>query len=170
MQSDHYVWLVWASSFLIPWLTLFLSRPSDRSLIWRVSLGTAPWNPIYSAITAMFSGAVATAFCRRELVQKITLAAAIFGALFTLFLVGLALLSPNYFSRYWNWKELSGFRLWKFPVEEILFAISFGMYWSSVYEHLSWGELRPNVIAKEKGQNSLLSNRTFASPGSKWIN
>jgi len=54
-----------------------------------------PWTPIYSAILALFLGAVAAIFCRPDLKRK-------------------------------SW------------VGGLLFAISFGMYWSGVYEHFTW--------------------------------
>jgi hypothetical protein len=37
----HYVWLVWSSTFLIPWGVLYRANPRLRPVIWRVSLLTA---------------------------------------------------------------------------------------------------------------------------------
>jgi hypothetical protein len=37
----HYVWLIWSSALLLPWLALYLLNPKHRSVIWRTSLGTA---------------------------------------------------------------------------------------------------------------------------------
>lgn len=37
----HYVWLIWSSAFLLPWLVLYMLNPKHRSVIWRTSLGTA---------------------------------------------------------------------------------------------------------------------------------
>ena len=37
----HYVWLVWSSLFLLPWLALYLLNPKHRSVMWRTSFGTA---------------------------------------------------------------------------------------------------------------------------------
>lgn len=230
MKSDHFVWLIWASSFLIPWFLLFWLLPTYRSLLWKVSICTAPfglsepffvpeywnppslfnlaqrtgfdieslifsfaiggigataynlftrielhllskkdfnsqvhklhtiailspfvvffvvkllpWNPIYAGITSMFFGSLASVLCRRDLLKKTIVGALIFFALYSVFLVGLELLSPGYVSRYWNWKAISGIRIFQFPIEEFLFAISFGMYWSSVYEHLLWSGVR----------------------------
>ena len=33
--------------------------------------------------------------------------------------------------------------LFRVPVEELLFAIGFGMYWSGVYEHFTWKRTTP---------------------------
>ena len=37
----HYVWLMWSSTFLVPWIILYLSNPPWRPVIWRASLATA---------------------------------------------------------------------------------------------------------------------------------
>lgn len=43
MSSDKYVWLIWSSAFLIPWLVLFLgSRRHRRVMIW-ASVSTMPF-------------------------------------------------------------------------------------------------------------------------------
>jgi len=56
-MADHYVWLVWASAFLFPWLVLFVGLPRyRRAMLWS-SVFTMPmglteplfvpayWNP-----------------------------------------------------------------------------------------------------------------------------
>jgi hypothetical protein len=57
MISDHYVWLVWSSAFLLPWLTAYAASPRHRAAMLWASLFTAPlglteplfvpayWNP-----------------------------------------------------------------------------------------------------------------------------
>jgi len=37
----HYVWLVWSSAFLLPWLTLYLANPAFRREMLQVSLATS---------------------------------------------------------------------------------------------------------------------------------
>lgn len=37
----HYVWLVWSSAFLVPWLILFALNPRYRLVMWRTSCWTA---------------------------------------------------------------------------------------------------------------------------------
>ena len=53
----HYVWLLWSSAFLVPWIALYLANPLMRGVMWRTSLATglfgltepvfvpAYWNP-----------------------------------------------------------------------------------------------------------------------------
>jgi hypothetical protein len=34
----HYVWLIWSSAFLLPWIALYLANPLLRTAMWRSSL------------------------------------------------------------------------------------------------------------------------------------
>ncbi len=99
-----------------------------------------PWNPIYPAIVAMIVGAIANILCRPDLKRKTWIGGLLFLAYYMIFLTGLELTAPDYIDRVWNLDALSGISLWFMPLEELLFAISFGMYWSGVYEHITWRE------------------------------
>ena len=37
----HYVWFIWSSAFLLPWIALYLTAPLLRPMIWRSSFATA---------------------------------------------------------------------------------------------------------------------------------
>jgi lycopene cyclase-like protein len=37
----HYVWLIWSSAFLLPWLALYALNPGHRRVMWRTSFATA---------------------------------------------------------------------------------------------------------------------------------
>lgn len=43
MISDQYVWLVWSSAFLVPWLALYLAYPRHRRAMVLASVFTAPF-------------------------------------------------------------------------------------------------------------------------------
>ncbi len=225
MISDQYIWLVWASSFLVPWVALFTFFPQHRKIMWWASLFTAPfgltepifvpaywnppslfhlaqttrfdieslifcfgiggvgavmynvltrrvdqpmgeeekreprhrhhrkalaapwavflvlywfpWNPIYPSLIAMLIGAVATVACRPHLKIKTCVGGFVFLVIYILFLQFLELMSPGYIARVWNLRALTGIQLFRMPLEELLFAIFFGMYWSGVYEHFT---------------------------------
>ena len=34
MMTYHYVWLVWSSAFLVPWVVLYLALPDYRNAMW----------------------------------------------------------------------------------------------------------------------------------------
>jgi len=55
-----------------------------------------------------------------------------------IFLMGLEWTAPGHIDREWNLKNLLGINIAFMPLEELLFAITFGMYWSGAYEHFTW--------------------------------
>ncbi len=98
-----------------------------------------PLNPIYSAILAMVIGAVATWFCRPDLLRTMLIGAILFLTLyFVVFLVGFVWFFPGYVEAVWNLPAISGILIAGVPIEELLFATSFGAMWSSIYEHFTW--------------------------------
>ena len=103
-----------------------------------VPLYLLPWNPIYPSIVAMLIGAFANVLCRPDLMWKTGLGGALFVGYYAVFVLGLEWLSPGYVERVWNLDALSGVLLGPIPIEELLFAASFGLFWSGVYEHFTW--------------------------------
>lgn len=97
-----------------------------------------PWNPIYPAILAMTCGAVATLLCRPDLLRKTWIGGLLFLFYYGIFLAGLEWSAPGYIERVWNLAALSGVLVLGLPLEELLFAFAFGLYWSGVYEHVTW--------------------------------
>lgn len=102
-----------------------------------------PWNPIYPAIAAMAIGAAATILCRPDLKTKTWVGGVLFLAYYFVFFLALEASSPGYVQRVWNLADLSGILLLGIPLEELLFAVTFGLYWSGVYEHFTWRRLAP---------------------------
>jgi hypothetical protein len=224
----HYVWLVWSSAFLLPWIALYAAAPRLRTVMWRASLATAafgltepifvpaywlppslldlaqrtrfdvesfifsfaiggtgavlynaltrthlapataatrrgplhrfhaaaltvpavafvplallPWNVIYAAVSALVLGSLASVVCRPRLVRQTLAGGLLFLGLYAVFMAGLAWLAPGYIAEVWNLPALSGVLIATIPLEEFLFAAAFGLYWSGVYEHLTWTE------------------------------
>ena len=121
-------------------------RASHRFHFWAVAtpffvfpvLYLVEWNPIYPAIVAMALGAVSTMLCRRDLISKTWVGGVLFLVYYLVFLAGLEWLSPGYIGKVWNLESLSGILIYGMPIEELLFAVMFGAYWSGVYEHFTW--------------------------------
>jgi len=40
-MNHHYVWLIWSSAFLVPWLAVYYATPRLRGVMWRASAATA---------------------------------------------------------------------------------------------------------------------------------
>jgi len=225
-MSDQYVWLIWASAFLIPWGIIYIFSPSSRKVMLKTSLLTMPfgltepifvpeywsppslfnlatttgfdieslifcfalggigavlynsltghklneiveqerhqplhrhhykalsapfivfpilylfpWNPIYPSILAMFIGAIANTLCRPDLKRKTLIGGVLFLGIYIIYLIGLEWSAPGYVERVWNLSALSGISVGFAPIEELLFAIMFGVYWVGVYEHFTW--------------------------------
>ena len=97
-----------------------------------------PWNPIYPGIVAMFIGAAATIACRPDLKTKTWVGGLLFLGYYVIFLLGLEWTAPGYIERVWNLAALSGVLVFGMPLEELAWAIAFGLYWSGVYEHFTW--------------------------------
>lgn len=103
-----------------------------------VPLYFLPWNVIYPSILAMAIGSFATMRCRPDLKRKSWIGGLLFLVFYVCFLAGLEWSAPGYIERVWNINALSGLAIGHMPIEELLFAFFFGMYWSGVYEHFTW--------------------------------
>ena len=40
-MRDQYLWLIWSSAFLCPWIVLYVAVPEHRHAMWRTSLATS---------------------------------------------------------------------------------------------------------------------------------
>lgn len=97
-----------------------------------------PWSPIYPAFIAMIVGAIATILCRPDLKTKTWVGGLLFLGYYWIFISGLEFMSPGYIEQVWNLNVLSGIMIFHIPLEEVIFAFTFGMYWAGVYEHFTW--------------------------------
>ena len=95
-------------------------------------------NPIYSAIIALMGGGLFTWYCRPDLMKRMLISALIFLGIYFIYFLTLIVMYPSYVERVWNLSAISGILFFGVPLEEMLFALSFGFYWASIYEHLNW--------------------------------
>ena len=101
-------------------------------------------NHIYCGVIALFLGGVATLYCRPDLKYKIWVGGLLFLALYAVYFGSLLLFFPDFVYNHWNLAALTGIKVIGIPLEELLFAFTFGMYWSGLYEHLFWYQLKPD--------------------------
>jgi Lycopene cyclase len=97
---------------------------------------------IYCGVIALFLGGIATLYCRPDLKSKILVGGLLFTGLYVVYFGSLLLVFPDYVELYWNLEALTGLLFLGIPVEEYMFAFAFGMYWSGLYEHLFWYQLK----------------------------
>ena len=95
-------------------------------------------NPIYSAVIAMFIGGMAAMLCRPDLTRKTFIGGVLFLVLYFVFFLSFNLIYPNAVQQFWNLSAISGILVLGVPLEELLFGFTFGLMWSSVYEHFKW--------------------------------
>ncbi len=116
--------------------TLLLPIPVFLILFFTSSL-----NPIYSASISMLFGAIGAWYCRPDLKNKILFGGLLFLSLYFVFFYLFILVYPEIVVMVWNLPAISGILIGGVPLEELLFAITFGMLWSSYYEHITWKKL-----------------------------
>ncbi len=101
-------------------------------------------NHIYCGVIALFLGGVATLYCRPDLKAKIWVGGLLFLGFYVVYFGSLLLVFPQFVDAHWNLAALTGIKILGIPLEELLFAFTFGMYWSGLYEHLFWYQLKPD--------------------------
>lgn len=102
------------------------------ALVWAVFLK----NPIYSLIAFGLSGAFILWFERKDLIKH-----SIIGGISFMIIYGLAfsifnLIFPNFIHQVYSLNQISGVIILKIPLEEWLYALSFGMMWAPMYEYI----------------------------------
>ena len=95
-------------------------------------------NPIYSAIIAMFVSTILAVICRHDLKNRVWIGGVSFSMLYFLFFLLINLIYPTFVQNVWNLEAISGILIIGVPLEELLFAFTFGMLWSTIYEHVNW--------------------------------
>lgn len=118
-------------------------------LVFLVLATATTLNPIYSSAIALVAGFFATLYCRRDLWLKMIASGCLFFVVYFIVFVLFNFVFPGYVAAVWNLKVLSGVRLVGVPLEELMFAGAFGLYWSSVYEHLMWRRERVFASAQK---------------------
>ena len=107
-------------------------------MLFGILIFTTRLNPIYSSAIALIAGFFATLYCRRDLWLKMIVSGGLFFGIYFFAFALFNVVFPGYVEAVWNLKAISGVRLMGVPLEEMMFGFTFGLYWSSVYEHLTW--------------------------------
>jgi hypothetical protein len=111
-------------------------------VVFLVLLAITSLNPIYAAALGLVTGFVATLYCRPDLWAKMLVSGGLFLLLYFVVFAAFNSAFPGYVAAVWNLSALSGAIVAGVPLEELLFAFTFGLYWSSVYEHFTWKRSR----------------------------
>ncbi len=98
-------------------------------------------NVIYSTTIGLLAGGLFTWYCRPDLKQKMIVSALLFTGLYFFYFLTLIAAYPGYVEQVWRLDVISGILIVGIPLEELLFAFSFGFLWSSIYEHVTWQKI-----------------------------
>jgi hypothetical protein len=120
-RSDKRRWLHFASLASIPFVFTAL-------MLMKI-------NPIYAASMAMLVGGFAATLCRPDLARNAWLGGALLTGLYFTFFLFMVTAFPDFISA-WNLSALSGILVLGVPFEELMYAFTFGMLWSGIYEHI----------------------------------
>jgi hypothetical protein len=112
-------------------------------MVFALGVGLTRLNPIYAAAIGLVAGFLATLGCRPDLWRKMFVSGGLFFLIYFIVFALFNLAVPGYVVVVWNLAAISGLRLAGVPLEELMFAFTFGLYWSSIYEHLAWRASRP---------------------------
>lgn len=112
-------------------LASLLSAP----VVFLLLLSLTNLNPIYAISLALFIGGIAATLCRPDLTRNTWIGGLLFAGLYFVFFLLMTHVFPD-FAKTWNLPALSGILILNVPLEEIMFAFTFGMVWSGGYEHI----------------------------------
>jgi len=89
-----------------------------------------------STFFAFIGGGLFTLYCRPDLLKRMVVSGFIFLGLYFVYFLTLIVIFPGYVERVWNFSVLSRVLILGIPLEELVFALYFGFFWSSVHEHI----------------------------------
>lgn len=93
-------------------------------------------NLIYMLIAFGFAGACTIWIQRPDLLKHSVFGGITYLLIYLLFFSLFLLLYPHFVETYYSLENLSGILFLGIPLEELLFALSFGLLWSPIYEYV----------------------------------
>jgi len=142
--------------------SLHLASILSTPIIFLLLLGLTRLNPIYSISLALLVGGIAATLCRPDLTKNTWVGGLLFAGLYFVFFFMATLAFPSFVDS-WNLSVLSGILIFNVPLEEIMFAFTFGMLWSNGYEHILGYRLTRKFISYS--QATKIPARMVGLPG-----
>lgn len=94
------------------------------------------FNPIYNLTLSSLIGFVIIILQRPDLIRHSIYCGLIFLVLYFVGFIIFNFMFPYALNAYWNLESLSGIMVLNVPIEELLYAISFGSMWGPIYEYV----------------------------------
>jgi len=135
MIPDNYVWLLWSSAFLIPWLVAYLAFPRQRKAMLWASLFTMPFGlteplfvPAYWNPPSLFDLAQRTGFDIESVIFSFSIGG--IGAVLYNLLTGRAPAALPIVERA---AERHKFHAWALAVPFVAFPLLYPFHWNPIY-------------------------------------
>jgi hypothetical protein len=93
-------------------------------------------NLIWVLITFGFVGALVIWFQRPDLIRHSFMGGVIYLGIYFIFFSIFLMIFPNFISMHYGLENLTGYMIVGIPIEELVFAFSFGLMWSPIYEYI----------------------------------
>ncbi len=97
---------------------------------------TFKFNVIYNLIISSIFGFLIIILQRKDLFKHAIYGAFAFTLLYLILGILFVLIFPETVTNFWNLDNISGINIFGFPIEELLYAFSFGLMWAPMYEYL----------------------------------
>lgn len=94
-----------------------------------------PLNVMYTLIAFSFAGAMIIWIEREDLIWHSILGGVLLFAIYTFLFYTLNIFFPDFVMRAYHLNNVSGVLIAGIPLEELLYAFGFGMFWSPIYEY-----------------------------------
>ena len=94
-----------------------------------------PMNVLYAYIFATFCGALVLWIQRKDLLMHSLSGGGIFVLFYFLAFLTFNFLFPDFIAKFYYLSHLSGILILGVPLEELLYALSFGLLWAPLYEY-----------------------------------
>lgn len=92
------------------------------------------WNVIYEIFLLCIFGSLFIIWRRPDIKWQVLGGGLTFTLLYTVILLIVHVYEPGFYQKYWNLDDLSGIYFLNAPVEEYMYAFSFGVFWAPLYE------------------------------------
>ncbi|MAG47747.1 hypothetical protein CL617_04015 [archaeon] len=95
------------------------------------------FNPIYNLIISSFIGFLVITFQRSDLIKHSVYGGIAFTVLWFILVILFNIVFPNVLQEgFWNLNNISGILMLKVPIEELLYAFTFGLMFAPMYEYI----------------------------------
>ena len=92
-------------------------------------------NAVYVTMVAVSAGFLATCLARPDLIRLIIVSGLMFTGLYFAFFLAFNAVYPGYLDQVWNLGALSGVMILGVPLEEVVFALAYGLIVACFAEH-----------------------------------